>query len=429
MLFQKLLGTNATDEAIQYVGGYVQGFAGTTSNTTISLTSLTGGLASAPAAGDIVIVYFATGSNTNRNLVVAGYQEIYELSSGSSNVSNLVVACKTMGATPDTSLVLTGGTLNTADAGTIAVQVFRNVTNPLPGFTFNTNGNTTQPNPPSITPFVNNSVVVAGGAQQSTSGSNTFTSSDLTNFITVTQSDSYRSTIGMGYKDLASGSFNPAVFGGGNTGPGEAVTLALSKLYSASGYIANNTASSNNESVALLLPRPNGTQPGDLMVAVVIRDTSSNTTGIPTGWTRQRDILGGVIATKIATSTENGFYDFSVPAGTAPDAISGTILSFRNFDVDVVGSATTGSTLTLAATSISPSISESIVLGIYVQNTSGNATQNSYFSNTKLVSRSGTPPYTVFTKTGVAAGATGSVTFTGENLDSKGVVLLSLKPI
>lgn len=435
MLFQKLLGTNASEVAIQYVGGRTQSFVGITSNVTVSLTSLTGGLASAPAAGDIVIVYFATGSNTDRNLVVAGYQEIADIyGNATTNDSNLVVACKTMGATPDTSFVLTGGTLSTADAGTVSVQVFRNVTNPLPSF-LTSIGDTTNPNPPSITPLVNNSVIVAGGGQGHASGTLTFTSSDLTNFISVGASDTYASTVGMGYKELASGSFDPATFGGGSPNASNgwtAVTLALSQLYSASGYISQTSGSyTNSDSDKILsLPRPNGTQPNDLLVAVVTRSSSTGTTGIPSGWTRRLDVAGGVVATKIATDTETGTYQFTA---SGSEDIRGAIFCYRNFDFDVIGSAVTGTANTTIATSITASSSDSIVLGVVVA--TGNLdsiSQSTYFSGNKIVEIGSDPELVVFSKSNVASGATGDVAFTTFAISgggTRGVTLLALKPI
>ena len=115
---------------LQYVGGATATKAGATSgNSTISLTALTGGIASAAAAGDIVIAVFATGSTVDRALSITDGTTAYtligtELYSNDTYDTNLRVAYKVMGATPDTNVTF-GPTLNAADAGAMAVHVWR----------------------------------------------------------------------------------------------------------------------------------------------------------------------------------------------------------------------------------------------------------------------------------------------------------------
>jgi hypothetical protein len=232
MLATFLKGATATN--IEYVGGYVQGFSGTTSNVTISLTSLTGGLASAPAAGDLVIVYFGTGAIGDRNLVVSGYTEVAELFSDDTYETNLAVAYKFMGGTPDTSFVLSNGTGNSSEAGAVAVQVWRgvNVTTPLDvAATTATGLNSVECNPPAITPVTSGAVIVSGGAGAHTGGVGVYSSSNLTSFISVGASDSYDVTIGLGYHRWTSGAFDPAQFtfslSDSTTFSWAAVTLAL----------------------------------------------------------------------------------------------------------------------------------------------------------------------------------------------------------
>ena len=197
---------------IEYVGGYAEGFAGTTSNKTITLTSLAGGLASAPAAGDFVIVYFGTASASNRDLVVSGYTEIDELYSNDSNDTNLVVAYKFMGATPDTGFTITGGTLSSLDAGAVAVQVWRrvNATTPLDVSAKTVvDINTVMPEFESILPVTSGAVIVAGAAGAHTRLGSTYSSSDLTQFNSAGANDSYDATVGLGYRVWTSGSFTP----------------------------------------------------------------------------------------------------------------------------------------------------------------------------------------------------------------------------
>lgn len=235
MLFQKLLSkATLPTSPIQYVGGYVQGFSGQTTDRIITLTSLTGGLASAPAGGDIVIVYFGTGSVVDRNLVVSGYTEIAELYRGDTYDTNLVAAYKFMGSNPDTSFTLTGGTLNIDDAGAIAVQVWRGVdeTTPLDVTrTTDTGIDTVLCDPPAITPITSGAIIVAGGAGAHAGGTQTYSSPDLSGFISVGGNDVVDVTIGLGYTIWTSGTFDfaPFTFSGTDTvaSTWASVTLAL----------------------------------------------------------------------------------------------------------------------------------------------------------------------------------------------------------
>ena len=217
MLWQKLLGTDRKE--IQYVGGITNGFQGRTTNNTVLITPLTGGLASAPAQGDLVIVYFGNGSTADDNLVISGYTELVELFSNDSTDTNMVVAYKYMTATPDTSITLVGGSAGVDNAGTLAVQVFRNavISTEQASATGNNGG---RPNPPSVTPTATGSVVVAGGAAGYSGIAADFTNSNLTNFITESQGDTNDSTVGMGYHVWVSGAFDPGQFGGGSTDTG-----------------------------------------------------------------------------------------------------------------------------------------------------------------------------------------------------------------
>jgi hypothetical protein len=224
--------------ALQYVGGATASKAGSTSGTsTINLTALTGGIASAAAAGDLVIALFVTGSNTDRTLSITDGSTDYTLiaselySNGSTSDTNLRAAYKFMGVTPDTSVTF-GATGNNQDAGAMIVHVWRGVdpTTPLDVAAVTATGTgTARPNPAAITPTTTGAVVIVacgGGSGTST----TFTMSGLSNFLTIAQADSFDATAGMGSFAWTSGSYDPAASTTGNTNAGNswaAITLAL----------------------------------------------------------------------------------------------------------------------------------------------------------------------------------------------------------
>lgn len=224
--------------ALQYVGGATATTVGATSgNSTISLTSLTGGISSSAAAGDIVIAAYAGGAGGAVTFEITDGTNAYTLiapqqySNGSTYDTNLRVAYKIMGSAPDTSVTF-GPTKWENDAGAMAVHVWRGVdtTAPLDVTPTSATGTaSSRPDAPAITPTTPGAIVIAVGGGAAATGA-VFTSSDLSNFRTATSADTHDAMIGIGSYAWSSGAFDPAKFGGGTTGMGDswaAVTLAL----------------------------------------------------------------------------------------------------------------------------------------------------------------------------------------------------------
>jgi hypothetical protein len=226
VLARKMMAAAA---GIQYVGGNTASKDGaTTGDSTIALNSgLTGGIASSVSTGDLVIAVFATASTADRTLAITDGANNYalitsELYRDAGLDTNLRVAYKLMGGTPDTSTTF-GPTGSDSDAGTMAVFVFRGVnqTTPFDAATFATGNNTgaIQPNPPPLTPPTAGSFILCIGAGAHQDGVNTFTSSDLTGFLTIGHNDTNDSSLGGGHKDdWTSGAFDAAAFGTTNGG-------------------------------------------------------------------------------------------------------------------------------------------------------------------------------------------------------------------
>ena len=208
---------------IRYVGGQVAGFAGKTTDTTVTF-ALTGGLASVPAAGDLVVVSYHVGGTTNKTLTITNaaatpYDYLCDLYQDDTYDSNLRVAYRFMPGTPETSLILSQ-TFSTADAGRYTIHVFRNVdsSTPIDVASVEAGGiNTRIAHPGNITPVTAGAwIYCVGGAAAATGG--TFTTATLSAFLAGTTSDTVDSQIGAGYYDAwTSGEYDPAVFGGGGT--------------------------------------------------------------------------------------------------------------------------------------------------------------------------------------------------------------------
>ncbi|MEN6302262.1 MAG: hypothetical protein ABFD96_06015 [Armatimonadia bacterium] len=139
---------------------------------TLDLTTLRGGIASAPAENDIVVVaHFAcTGSDIDVGVSTSGYAEEADLYANDNEDVNLSVSWKRMGSTPDTSVTtLLGGGIRTAVA-----YVLRGVdtTTALDVTTTTATAiNSGIADPPAITPITAGSRVVAIAAALSDSSS------------------------------------------------------------------------------------------------------------------------------------------------------------------------------------------------------------------------------------------------------------------
>ncbi len=230
-------GAGKAEAAITYVGGQVGGFVGITTATTVTF-SLTGGVASVPASGDLVVVSYTVGSTIDRALTIQNAGETNYILVGTELYQNddfdvnLRVGYRFMPSVPETTVILSGtGSAN--DAGRYTIHVFRGVdsTTPLDVAAVTAGAiDTRVANPPAITPTTAGAWVYATGAGASATGG-TYTSSNLTAFLAGTTADTNDAQIGSGYFVWSSGAFDPAAFGGGgvtlSSDSWAAVTLAI----------------------------------------------------------------------------------------------------------------------------------------------------------------------------------------------------------
>lgn len=212
-----------------YVGGNSGGVG--VGDTAISLTALTGGIASAAAAGDVVIACYNWASTADKTLSITDGTNPYtllgsELYSNDSRDANLRAGIKALTAA-DASV--TFGGRGTGDAAAAALHVWRGVhATPLDVSVVTATGiDTGRPDAAAITPVTSGAVIVVigGGTAAAASGIN-FTASELANFVTTNSSNDREAVIGIGSYLWGSGAFNPAQWGGVSTNAADAATTS-----------------------------------------------------------------------------------------------------------------------------------------------------------------------------------------------------------
>ena len=215
--------------AITFVGSASVTAVSSAADQTISLTSLTGGTRSSVAQDDLVIASYAVSNAADVTLDIedpsaVDYTLIREsYQSAFIQDTNLRVAYKFMGATPDASVTFKTISGGAGDGWVCNVYVFSGVdrTTPLDGVTPTSQGaNNLTPNFAPITPVTTGAAVVAVGGSCHTRNQ-PFTSSGLTNFVTTVVNASNDISFGIGHiPNWSSGAVDPAswnVAGGSST--------------------------------------------------------------------------------------------------------------------------------------------------------------------------------------------------------------------
>lgn len=222
--------------ALQYVGGKVVGQTGWTSGSRqVSLSGLTGGLASSPSAGDIVVVGFGINKTSSGAPNPSGFNNVATVyRAGASRGAALSVSYKVMGATPDANISISTGTGHADNAGIVMIHVWRGQDDatPLDVTRTTADGASLFVDPPAITPATSGAVVIAvgAGAPGGNVASSDYGSSDLAGFLSGRGADVWPAHGGLGSKAWTGGAVNPAAWTG-VTDPGSsawvAITLAL----------------------------------------------------------------------------------------------------------------------------------------------------------------------------------------------------------
>lgn len=345
---------------------------GTTGTLACTLAALTGGSDSTPQAGDLCLVFYGTGSNATHTLSITDGTDAYQaIASGYVNAATTDVcyncAYKFMGTTPDADFTV-GATGSNGDGGEITVRVYRGVDQSVPldvAAVVTTGTAGAQPDPGSITPATSGAIVVSFGVGGAATGA-TFSSSDLSNFVTDTFAATRDASIGSGDYAWSSGALDLAAWTGGGSGATNAfacVTLALRPQAADTGspFIGSTEYGLAVNSTTCYVPVPRGAQSGDLMILCVSLRTDIALTTPPGSWTSRIDADGVAnpypntfLFTKAATSNEPSYYKLTSASGAYWCA---SITVVRGFQ----WAANTGHTVSGSSTSqVKPSITVSV---------------------------------------------------------------------
>lgn len=212
----------ASSPAIEFVGRASTATGADAADQVISLTSLTGGSRSSVAEGDIVIAVYQASVNSDLALVIEDPSATaYTLIDSEAYVNNgsdtnLRVAYKIMGITPDASVTFktTSGSSNNSRIHTVYVFSGVDTTTPMDVTpTSSSAGNTVIVNPAAITPVTTGATVVAVGAGGHQRGTHTFSSSDLSDFHSEGHNSLFDATSGIGHiPNWTSGAVDPAAW-------------------------------------------------------------------------------------------------------------------------------------------------------------------------------------------------------------------------
>jgi hypothetical protein len=221
----KRIRAKAGPKGLHFVGGKTVGLPASASPpAAISLTDLTGGIASAPAADDLVVVVYNIGCGVPRSpsVTTVGYTaDVAEYMGSPGADTDLYVGHKIMGTSPDTSVQLSE-VGSGSPAGVAIVHVWRGVnpTTPIdvavPAAVKDDEFSIIDP--PAITPATDGAVVlcVGGIGVIGNLTAPTQSGTQLANFLTIVEDGGFDAHAGIGSFVWTSGTgaFDPVAWGG-----------------------------------------------------------------------------------------------------------------------------------------------------------------------------------------------------------------------
>lgn len=194
-------------------------------------------------------------------------------------------------------------------------------------------------------------------------------------------------------------------------------------------FIANATAQSTSGANSLTINKPTGTQEGDLMVLTASVGGNSPNMSSPSGWTTVADASETnpctIIAYKVAGASEPSSYTVTT---NKSQSMGGAIVVYRYAAYDTIAEAFNTTANPLVLTSISPSMSQSMLIAIAARSASGVTLTTPTSMTAKVVDADATGPSYIVCDQKVAKGPTGTRTTTVGSTSNVAGILLAIKP-
>lgn len=192
-------------------------------------------------------------------------------------------------------------------------------------------------------------------------------------------------------------------------------------------FVASANTQNTSNGTSLTISKPSGTIENDLMIAVLSGSVGVSWTG-DTGWTEAAD-QGAVpslrVAYKIATASEGSSYTFT-SSGSA--TLSGCILTYRYAAYDTIAGAFTTGANPLVLTSISPSLSQSVLLACGARPAASITLGTPTSMTAKVTDNDATSPSYIVCDQTVAKGPTGTRSMSTGSTNNVAGIMLAIKP-
>ena len=194
-------------------------------------------------------------------------------------------------------------------------------------------------------------------------------------------------------------------------------------------FVAYSDTQNTVEGPTLTITKPAGVISGDLLVAVMsIGGTGVGTWTGDAGWSETADLRAMPslrLAYKVAGGSEPSSYTFTC---TEPgDFTAGAVLAYRYASYDTTGAFTTD-TEPLKLPTITPSLSQSVILAFVSQNVASASFSTPYGMSTKVLNSDGVKPSYVVYDQVVQKGSIGSRNVSGASSSGIAGILMSIKP-
>lgn len=196
-------------------------------------------------------------------------------------------------------------------------------------------------------------------------------------------------------------------------------------------FVASASTTNSVSQTTIVVNKPTGTIEGDLMIAFMGCGTSGSGfswTG-DTGWTEVCDQVAGAnlrIAYKVATASEPSSYTFTL--NTSVSSKGASILTYRYAAYDTIAGAFTTGANPLVLSSISPSLSQSLLLAVGARAAASVTLGTPTSMTARVTDNDATAPSYIVCDQTVSKGPTGTRSISTGSTTNVAGIMLAIKP-